>query len=134
MINFLSIWKSSLLKEFILRYLSLELKEFLYINAVKYFKEKGCVVEIILAKCFLITFVLFIMVMIFDYSKKVFYNIDSSDIFSKNAERQSDESIASSRKKAVHSKINDSKSHRERKDRYEGRYADYKEYRKYKKI
>ena len=74
------------------------------------------------------------MTMIFDYSKKVFYNIDSSDIFSKNAERQSDESIASSRKKAVHSKIKDNKSQKSRKDRYEGRYADYKEYRKYKKI
>jgi len=106
----------------------------LYVNYLRNIEEKGCVVEIILAKCFLITFVLFIMTMIFDYSKKVFYNIDSSDIFSKNAERQSDESIASSRKKAVHSKLNDSKSNRKRIDRYEGRYADYKEYKKYKKI
>ena len=72
--------------------------------------------------------------MMLGYSKKIFYNIDSSDIFSKNAERQSDESISSSRRRAVHSKISDNRSQKNRKDRYEGIYADYKEYRRYKKI
>lgn len=90
--------------------------------------------EELLARSFLVSFVLFVLSMMLGYSKKIFYNIDSSDIYSKNAERQSDESVSSSRRRAVHSKINDNKSQKSRKDRYEGRYADYKEYRKYKKI
>ncbi|EJP22378.1 hypothetical protein HMPREF1142_1312 [Peptostreptococcaceae bacterium AS15] len=90
--------------------------------------------EELLARSFLVSFVLFVLSMMLGYSKKIFYNIDSSDIYSKNAERQSDESVSYSRRRAVHSKIKDNKSQKSRKDRYEGRYADYKEYRKYKKI
>lgn len=90
--------------------------------------------DILLANLFLISFVLFILNIAFDYSKKIFNNIDSSDIFSKGTQVKSQEDILSQRRKPVHSKISHTKSHMTKRDRYEGRYADYKEYKKYKKI
>ena len=58
--------------------------------------------DILLANLFLISFVLFILNIAFDYSKKIFNNIDNSDIFSKGTQVKSQEDILSQRKKPIH--------------------------------